>query len=568
MDIAHVSSGATSGVTRRIASLVTLILVVCSGGCSKEAVTPEVDPLAQGYIAGFAFVAGDVDQELTSHIRIEISVAGTTQPVSVIFPNGQGRFVSDALDPGNYDLTAAVDLPGYYPAQMQNIVVVPGQTTELRGQIDVLDTSRPQFENLTPLNESFLVDRRPVVGGNFRSEGSGFKIETFTLLINSQLITRAMGLVVEDIGEDMDPPQPARRYGRFAYLPPANLLPGIYEIEVGMSNWAPNTRSERHWSFTIREGSVRRVPDDFATVAAAVLAAYDGDSVVVAPGIYDVVDVIVDKDLLFVGEAGPEVTTLRGGIGARLFTFLELGGVAFFKGLTLTGGAPFAGEYGGAIQCRWTNLTLVDCVFSENEVSGDGHGGAIAFFSSDVVIRDCVFIENRAYRGGAVAFFDGSNPLVERCVFTRNTNNDLGGAILMAEGIQALVRNCTFFRNDSGGGLGGAIMVDGIAGQPATLRSEANIFVENQARTLGGAIYYKDSNLYTTCDGFYNNQGGAYYGTGRPAEVVRMHEVPSQELGDDPGFCDLENEDLRLRLDSPFLADGCEPGALPLGCGP
>jgi predicted outer membrane repeat protein len=209
----------------------------------------------------------------------------------------------------------------------------------------------------------------------------------------------------------------------------------------------------------------------------------------------------------------------------------------------------------------------VDCAFSENEVVGDGHGGAIAFFRSDVVIRDCVFTENRAYRGGAIAFFDDSDPLVERCVFTRNANNDLGGAILFAPGIRSVVRNCTFFRNDSGnGGLGGAIMVDGTVGEPGTLRSEANIFVENLARAFGGAIYFKDSNLFTTCDGFYNNRGGTVQGTRAAAGQVFMHDVP---LGEDPGFCDLGGEDLRLRSDSPFLADGCEPGAfLPPGCGP
>lgn len=549
------SAGHWSASVRKLAFALSLILL----GCSKEPVQPDVNPLGPGRIAGTTYLAGD--PERTSQIRVEFFLAGTAKRVSTTFPNDEGRFVSDPLVAGNYDLTASVDIPGYFPARMQNIVVVPGRTTELTQVIDVPDTSRVVFENLTPAPGSRVVERRPQISGEFRSAGSGFKIDTFALYINGQRVTA--GLQVDEI-------EP-RRFGRFRYTPIFSLPPRVYDIQVVIHNRAGN-RSARTWSFRILQGIVRRVPADYATVSAAVFEANDGDTVLVAPGEHQVVNVLVNKDLTFLGEEGAQNTILRGVPGGRIFNVIGDGRAALFSGLTFTGGAPNPGEYGGALVASpelgsgiINHLVVENCVFTDNQVSGLGHGGAISLSRTDALIRDCIFTANRSYRGGAIDSHNLSVPHIEHCVFIRNTNYDLGGAILI-DRTRAEIRHNTFYQNNSGNGVGGAIMADGEVGGGSEVETEGNLFIENIARAGdGGTIYFKDSTLTSGCDGFYNNQGGPVAGLGGSSHQTDLIDIPE---GVDPGFCNLPGGDLRLRAGSPFLVDGCERGALPLGCGP
>ena len=532
----------------RIAVLATALL---GAGCgNEERLRPNGNPNQKGYIAGAAFLAGDVEH--TTQIKVEFFIAGTDQKVSTTFPNEEGRFVSDALDGGNYDVTASAEIQGYFPARIENIAVVPGRTTEV-GIIDVTDSSRPQFENLAPAPSSLLPERRPVISGEFRSVGSGFMLSSFGLQVNGHTVTVSDGLDVVEI----DP----LHHGRFRYQPDTNLEPGQVDVRVNISNRAPGTTAVRTWSFRILEGIARRVPSEYAALYLAVGAANDGDTVLVAPGRHEVAGLEIKKDLVILGEGGREVTTLDAGLSARHLYVIGANRRVIIQGFTFVGGRGHHTEPGGAIRCDEADLLLGDCAFTGNE-SVD-RGGALALYDSNAEVRDCVFTGNHAYRGGAIAMFDRGSPRVHNCVFSRNSvTQGLGGAMLVELATPDVHHN-VFYRNDAGAGDGGAIMVD-FRGDRTVLRTWSNIFVENRAGPNNHTIALNQCDLESSCDGFYGNTGN---NTGGSGANITLEDMKDLLPGADPGFCNATGEDFRLEPDSPFLGDACGRGAFPPGCG-
>lgn len=114
-------------------------------------------------------------------------------------------------------------------------------------------------------------------------------------------------------------------------------------------------------------GATVRVPDDEATIQAAIDAAVSGDTVLVAAGEYEVTAPVsfAGKDIIVRGEAGPDATTIRMAPAAadpdRESVVLFASGeteAAVLEGFTITGGrgstlaAGSPGSGGGGIACE------------------------------------------------------------------------------------------------------------------------------------------------------------------------------------------------------------------------
>jgi hypothetical protein len=144
------------------------------------------------------------------------------------------------------------------------------------------------------------------------------------------------------------------------------------------------------------------VPQDFATVQDAIVAAEDGDVVIVAPGTYaesinplgkaitirstDPADpAIVEQTILDGGGTQRVIAVVS---GERMNTIID--------GFTITGGSADL-------------------------------GGGIGILQSEPVIRRCVFIENNASSRGGGAYVYAASPLFDQCLFQANTANDGGG---------------------------------------------------------------------------------------------------------------------------------------------
>lgn len=264
--------------------------------------------------------------------------------------------------------------------------------------------------------------------------------------------------------------------------------------------------------------STLAVPGSFPSIQAAVDAAASGDTILVAPGHYNVSTIsIVGKDLLVKSSHGARETELFVGTPGRCF---------FLSGTSTTGPQPMTiegftiengrapsgpffptgqdGESGGAILVDNGGLIVRGCTFQNNR-AGDGspgvtgsdgltltgggtpglpggaggsggHGGAIAIFQnggfgSPSSIESCQFIDNRTGSGGfggdggdggddIGSFFGFDDPGGKGGQGGIGGEGGSGGAIFHAAGTALSITNCAMTQ--------GKLGAPGAAGSPGS----------------------------------------------------------------------------------------------------
>lgn len=161
-----------------------------------------------------------------------------------------------------------------------------------------------------------------------------------------------------------------------------------------------------------------------------------------------------------------------------------------------------AQDAGGAIGMDGGTLTMTDCVFEGNEVTGgfdNSDGGAIAVSSSTVNATNCTFTENVAQNGGAFHADGSDGPTTTtftNCTFEFNSALGIyGGGALYNDGdgqynttrqATMTLNNCTLDGNNADR-LGGGIINDGADSGSASLTLNNCVLKNNQAND-GGAL--------------------------------------------------------------------------------
>jgi len=162
-----------------------------------------------------------------------------------------------------------------------------------------------------------------------------------------------------------------------------------------------------------------RVPEEFATIQEGLNHAEDGDTVLVAAGLYEGDgnrDLrINEKSVALVGESGPDSCVIDCGRvpGTDRRGISVIGTVArevLIRGLTIRGGNA---EAGGGLDCIGVSIRIERCCFEDNWADL-GAGAALGGGRASVV--DCTFRGNRAweYEGSALMLLNGIFVL-ERC---------------------------------------------------------------------------------------------------------------------------------------------------------
>ncbi|MHC4477022.1 MAG: right-handed parallel beta-helix repeat-containing protein [Planctomycetota bacterium] len=174
-------------------------------------------------------------------------------------------------------------------------------------------------------------------------------------------------------------------------------------------------------------------------------------------------------------------------------------------GFIITAGNANGGlidDDGGGMYNSSGNLTIADCVFSENFASYGGAGMCNTAGAEPTVIN-CTFGGNNAARyGGGMYTYSNSSPTLTNCTFTANCAGPTGGG----PGV--------LFIMYAGGGMsnwGGSVILSGCT------------FNANSSAQLGGGMFnIGDANL-TNCI-FRGNSavthGGGIYSTGLPGAIL------------------------------------------------
>ena len=167
--------------------------------------------------------------------------------------------------------------------------------------------------------------------------------------------------------------------------------------------------------------TVIHVPSQYPTIQAGINAAVNGDTVLVADGIYTGTE---NKNLDFGGrlivlqsENGPESCIIDCEDSGSGFYFHNIEtNDAVVSGFTVCNGNS---TMGGGFRISQSSPTIENCIIYDCNNAGSSRGGGIYLSSSLALIINCTLYNNYAYNGGGI-YIDGSAPTINSCILYNN----------------------------------------------------------------------------------------------------------------------------------------------------
>ena len=189
------------------------------------------------------------------------------------------------------------------------------------------------------------------------------------------------------------------------------------------------------------------VPGDHASIPDAVMAAADGDLILVAPGTWNQTVNFRGLDITLQSTDGPEATWITPDVG-RSCVVITSGETATLDGFTISGGTgmPYLGSLvGGGICIESSNPVITNCIITGNSAD---FGGGMHIALSNPLVENCLFINNTSIsNGGAVRIDNESYPTFRQCQFESNHTGDLGGGIAYGNDSSGLHEDCIYESN-------------------------------------------------------------------------------------------------------------------------
>ncbi len=262
---------------------------------------------------------------------------------------------------------------------------------------------------------------------------------------------------------------------------------------------------------------------DFPTIQAAIVAASDGDTILLEDGIYSGDG---NRDVTFDGKAitlqsmslVPEecIVHCSGSLSEpyRGFIFSQgetsdtvLRGISVCYAVHSQGAAAYCGE--GATP------TFEKCVFRDNLSTHSSDGGGAIYCGGSTTISECVFKDNAATRGGAVLCRNPNTVTISNCLFRDNYASVHGGAVY-CHGVPVL-SYCQFINNEAGG-QGGAVF-----GGPFYL--DRCTFSGNIAADVGAAVSTAGSTIESCTFCGDNALQGGVISVGQGGDVTLSNSI-------------------------------------------
>jgi hypothetical protein len=300
------------------------------------------------------------------------------------------------------------------------------------------------------------------------------------------------------------------------------------------------------------------VPADALTIKASIDSAMAGDVVEIACGTYNESGLTITVPITLRSETGePDCAVINGQSIATVLTCDWTKGSASIEGITVTGGH---GKYtGGVLITGCASVMISDCILSDNHggvMPGGGRGGGVGCFEqAQVTLMRCSLVDNSAYGGGGVYCEALAMAGLENCVLAGN-DAIWGGGVDLHDDAACMMTNCTFYGNNSGAELGG-----GITNWSGNTVSVSNTIIAFS--TTGSAV---DGSLNLIACDLYGNADGDWIG-----DIADQLGV-NCNICTYPLFCDPNNRNFTLAVDSPCMPQNNEcgvlMGAFGEGCGP
>jgi CSLREA domain-containing protein/uncharacterized repeat protein (TIGR01451 family) len=333
------------------------------------------------------------------------------------------------------------------------------------------------------------------------------------------------------------------------------------QVQVGVSGGTPITNTAEvtvSETLTPTQGSVRLVvsecqaqidgsPTIYATVAAAVAAAVEGDLIKIAgycaaaetqTGLAQLA--ILDKPLTLRGgypfgfgsppDPTAYPTTLDAvGTGRALF----ISSIIRLEDLIITGGRIYNTSGGGVYIQSGGVITMTRVVLMDNRTTGSSSfaGGAVVN-GGQLLVEDSTFLNNFASGGGG-AIYNVSSLILQDSTFNQNSA-EFGGAIFNLSGAETTIQTSDFITN-SASGNGGAINSGGI------LLIQESLLMNNTGEN-GGGIYNRSGGLLTIIGSsiIYNassgDGGGVYLSNGSALTMTESTMAVNLTLGSGGGI--------------------------------
>lgn len=260
-----------------------------------------------------------------------------------------------------------------------------------------------------------------------------------------------------------------------------------------------------------------RVPQDAATLDAAIQSVSAGGAIEMAAGTYatpadgfSIKNANARKSFIVRAAAGAVVTLDGGGSRSLLRIVQNTGQLVIFENITFQNGFTTDISSAGGVTLTRAHAEFHNCAFVGNRsgLPATGGGAVGVLDNSSVTFVDSSFRDNSAPNwGGAIVARASSVVVVQRGEFLRNrTNlpghqpNSAGGAIYVLDATVNVFG--TYFANNEAGFVGGAIYAIGTWSLGSTVQIGGSTFQANQAVadpccgisdfTTGGAIHAED----------------------------------------------------------------------------
>jgi len=259
-------------------------------------------------------------------------------------------------------------------------------------------------------------------------------------------------------------------------------------------------------------------PGAYSTINAAIAAAKDGDTVLVAAGTYTLSYIIIMKNGVSLKGAGADVCTLEGMSGGEVIVCdSTIDKDTIIEGFTIThidsigrgikcdnGSSPVirnniiignsAGFGGGGILCKAFSFPEIrnNQIIGNNTDNWKGGGGILCWDSSPTITDNTITGNHADWIGGGISCLDNSSPIIINNVITWNTTT----SVL------------------SSNGNGGGISCEKIGTGVNSPKIANNIIADNYSSNMGGGIACVKSTALITNNVITRNKADGFYGGG------------------------------------------------------